>query len=404
MRGSFGSDRIGFREVPDARIGPVVRALILVALSSGCTSLLGISDPTPAGGPSDSGIDSNIDSNIDAPPACAPSITLKAEVSSDVGAAGSDFAIGRYDNGLTNDIVVAVGTSAVILHGDNTGVFGGDGMKIAIPTAAVGVVSDDFDTDADDDIVLWTATNVVMRRLNRTLNPPVEAEQPLTGPFTNVTRVLAENLDGALRPDLFVYDAAAGSRVFTSNLGTPGTFSKDNLVGTGADELILMRQIDDAQRDDALFVNGAFAKVAIQVNVSGFGTPTNVAMGANSTGLAMGKFDNDNLPDLVISTPQGLVLYLNSAATPGTFTMHGMISPVQSSAPMLVGDVNGDGRDDILTPTAAILQCAPVSNVGVFTQVETLAAAKAKLVDVTGDGKLDLVRLDGNAIKVRAGQ
>jgi FG-GAP-like repeat len=378
-----------------------VRALILLGLS-GCTSLLGISDPTPAGGPIDSGIDSSIDSNIDAPPACATSITLKAEVASDVGAAGSDFAIGRYDNGLTSDIVVALGTSALIMHGDSTGAFGGDGMKITIPTAAVGVVSDDFDTDADDDIVLWTATNVVMRRLNRTLNPPVEAEQALTGPFTNITRILAENLDGALRPDLFVYDTAAGSRVFTSNLGTPGTFSKENLVGTGADELILMLQIDAAQRDDALFVNGTFAKVAIQVNVGGFGNPTNVAMGANSSGVAMGKFDSDNLPDLVVSTAQGLVLFRQNPAAPGTFQMHGMISPVQSPVPMLVGDVNGDGRDDIITPTAAVLQCPAVNNVGVFTQVETLAAAKAKLVDVTGDGKLDLVRLDGNAIKVRA--
>jgi hypothetical protein len=363
--------------------------------------LLGISDPSPAGGPIDSAVDSNIDSNIDAPPACAASITLEAEVSSDVGAAGSDFAIGRYDVGLTDDIVVALGTSAVILHGDSAGGFGGDGIKITIPTAATGVVSDDFDTDADDDIVLFTATNVVMRRLNRTLSPPVEAEQPLTGPFTNITRVLVESLDGALRPDLFVYDASAGSRVFTSNLGTPGTFAKENLVGTGGDELILMRQIDDTQRDDAVFVNGTLVKVAIQLNVTGFQSLVTAATGANSTGVAMGRFDSDTLPDLVVSTAQGLVLFRQNAAAPGTFTMHGMISPVQSPSPMLVHDVNGDGRDDIITPTAAILQCAPVNNVGVFTQVEPLAAAKAKLVDVTGDGKLDLVRLDGNAIKVR---
>jgi len=47
---------------------------------------------------------------------------------------------------------------------------------------------------------MWTATAVVVRRLNRALDPPVEAEQPLTGPFTNVTRVINEQLDGNCAP------------------------------------------------------------------------------------------------------------------------------------------------------------------------------------------------------------
>ena len=379
-----------------------MRALIAVSLlSSACTSLLGISDPTPATG--DGGPDSSIDSNIDAPPPCTTPVSLKAEVSFDTGVTGTGFAIGRFDNGVNEDIAIATGTNVVIFHGDRTGAFGGDGSQTVIPTAAADLVVDDFDSDADDDLAMWTATAVVVRRLNRALDPPVEAEQPLTGPFTNVTRVINEQLDGNLRADLFVYDAAAGSRVYTSNIGIPGTFGRDaNLVGTGADELILTRQIDNAQRADALFVNGSTVKLSLQTNA--FGTLGNVAFDAASKGIAVGKFDGDNFLDLVVSTSMGLVLYRQNAAQPGTFTMHGMISPVQSAAPMLVGDLNGDGLDDIVVANAVILQCAPpaAGGPGVFTQVEQLSAAPpSKLVDVTGDGKRDLVRLEGTSLKVR---
>ena len=372
----------------------------MLGCAAACNSILGIGDPKPGGGPDDSGIDSAIDSNIDAPPPCTTSVSFKAEQTSEVGATGKDFAIGRFDLGnLNDDIAIATGTNVMILHGDGAGNFGGDGAKPIVATAADGLVVEDFDSDADDDLVMWTATAVVERRLNRALDPPVEAEQPLTGPFTNVKKVIAEQLDGNARPDVFVYDADAGSRVYTSLIGTPGTFSRDNLVGVGADELILTRQVDGMQRADAVFVNGNMVKLALQTN--SFANPVNVATGANSKGIAMGKFDGDALPDLVVSTANGIVLFRQMS--PGQFTMHGVISPVQSPTPMLVGDANDDGRDDIITPTAVILQCAGTgTGPGVFTQVEPLAVGSvAQLIDINGDTKPDLVRLDGTAVKVR---
>lgn len=377
----------------------------LLGLCGACTSLLGISDPTPAM-PGDGGPDSSIDSNIDAPPPCAPSITLKPELVSDIGVTGTAFAVSRFNNGIDEDIAIATGTSVVILHGNRTGSFGGDGAKPTFAAAATDLVIGDFDNDGDDDFAMWTkgGTAVVVRRLNRGLNPPVEAaEQPLSGPFTNVQRVLVGFLDGAFVPDLLVYDSAAGSRVYTSNVGTPGTFTRSNtLVGTGANELILLAQVDGAMREDALFVNGTNVELSLQT--TSFGNPVNIATGANSKGVAVGKFDSDNLLDLVVSTSMGLVLYRQNPAAPGTFQMHGMISPVQSPTPMLVGDVNDDGRDDIIVANAAILQCPATApgGPGVFTQVEQLSAAPpSALVDVTGDDKPDLVRIDGTTVKVR---
>jgi hypothetical protein len=395
-RGEAGA--AGRIELPSAR----VRAVFLLALT-GCSSILGISDPRPATD-GDGGVDGMVDSNIDAPPPCTAAITLKAELTSDIGAAGTGFAIGRFDNGLNEDIAVATGTSVVILHGDRTGVFGGDGLKPTIPTAAVDLVVDDFDADADDDFVMWNATAVIARRQNRANNPPVEAEQPLTGPFTNVKRVINEQLDGNLRADVLVYDAAAGSRVYTSN-GTPGTFSpNNNLVGTGADELVLIKQLDAAQRADALFTSGTEVKLSLQTNAGGFQALSTITSMASSKGVAVGQFDGDALLDIMVSTAQGLVLFRQVAAAPGTFQMQGVVSPLQSPAPMLVADINNDGRDDLILSNVAILQCAPATSggPGIFTQVETInAAAPAKLVDISGDGKPDLVRIEGTNVKVR---
>lgn len=380
-----------------------VRALFLFVLT-GCSSILGISDPKPATD-GDGGVDGMVDSNIDAPPPCAPSITLKAEVTSAIGATGTGFTIGKFDNGVNEDIAVATGTSVVLLHGDRTGAFGGDGLKPTIPTAAVDLLVDDFDADGDDDFVMWSPTAVIARLQNRANNPPVDAELPLTGPFTNVKQVINEQLDGNLRSDVMVYDAAAGSRVYTSNAGTPGTFARDNdLVGTGADELVVIRQIDDAQRADAIFATGTAVKLSLQINVGGFQALSTITAMASSKGVAVGQFDGDSLVDIAVSTAQGLVLFRQVAAAPGTFQMQGVISPLQSAAPMLVADINNDGRDDLILDNAAILQCAPATSggPGIFTQVEAInASAPAKFIDVNGDSRPDLVRLDGTDVKVR---
>ncbi len=385
-----------------------MKAVFSLALLTGCTSLLGISDPTPAN-PGDGGPDVLVDSNIDAPPPCTASIAFKAETTLDIGKQGFDLVVGAFNTdagGSKPDVAIAAGDEVLIFHGDGTGVFGGDMQRVQVPTAANRIALDDFDTLGLDDLALWTdgGTAVIIRVQNRANNPPFNAEQPLTGPFTSVKNVVPEQLDGNLRTDLFVYDSAAGSRVYTQNAAS-GSFSRDNnLIGTGSDELLLTRQLDASQRADAVFLNGTNVKLSLQLNSGGFQALNTIATGAASRGIAVGNFDGDTLPDVVVSTSQGLVLFRNTPASPGTFMMSGVVSPLMSATPMKVADLNNDGRDDIVIANAVILQCAPATSggPGVFTQVEALTAAPpVTFGDVTGDGKLDLLRLEGNALKVR---
>jgi len=346
--------------------------------------------------------DAMVDSGIDAPPACTTSNTFGAELVFDVGATGTGFAVGNLDPGGKLDVAVAVTTEVVILHGDGTGTVFNNPTKVA--TAAIGVAIEDFDIlDARKDLVLWGGNSVVVRRQDGNPNPGTFlAEQPLAGPFQNVTNVAVEFFDnGNLLADLIVQDEL-DRRVF-EQLGTAGTFSRTNkTTGVAGDDLVVAREIDGVNRADAMFVDQS-GNVKLSVSSAGgaLQAVTTIATGATGRAAAFGKFDGDALVDLVVATAAGGVLYTQNAGAPGTFTQQPGTIPGVVGSTLLVSDINMDGTDDIVVPGSVVLQC-PGATPGIFTQVESLnSTAPALLVDLDANGKPDLLRLVGTNLIVR---
>jgi hypothetical protein len=377
-------------------------ALTVVVLSvPSCSQLLGISDPTPAdGGPGGDGGD------IDAPPpACVTAAAFRAEATFAAGGAGTAMVVAQLDRRPGLDVAVAVGDGIQILSGDGAGSFT-PGLKITTATPADGLASEDFDADADDDLIVWDAggTAIAAIRQNSTVTPSTFlAEQPLTnGTFTGLQVAVPGQLDGNLVTDLLIKDGVE-ARPYTSNLGTPGTFGKgaNAVPGIGAgDTLVLLKQLDDQQREDAVFI-GANGDVKLSLQTTQFGTPAVIASGARNQCVGFGTFDEGTSVDMIVGTAAGGVIYRGSG---GTFTMVAGSIPAITGPTMQVIDLNGDGKDDLVLATRIVYQCAPArpGEPGVFTQVEDIGSGGVVLAaDVTADGKPDLLRLVGTELKVR---
>jgi len=73
--------------------------------------------------------------------------------------------------------------------------------------------------------------------------------------------------------------------------------------------------------------------------------------GPNNAPLATGDLDGDGWPDFVISSEFGNFVewWENRGGSPPTFTAHRLISNYNGSRNSFVADVNGDGRNDVLT-------------------------------------------------------
>ncbi|MEO8701716.1 MAG: VCBS repeat-containing protein [Kofleriaceae bacterium] len=341
-----------------------------------------------------------IDSATDAPPPCTTANMFGVEQTFPIGGVGVALAVDKLDQGLTLDVAVAVTDKVVILHGDGAGNFG---TPSQVDTPAIGVAISDFDiVDVRKDLVIWSGNTAVIRRQDPAVAGTFLAAQPLTGPFTNVRNVSIEFFDnGNLLSDLLVQDDV-DRRVYTQQAGTPGSFGRTaNTTGAVGDDLVLAREIDGVFRADALFVDQAgAAKVALSSSGGQLQAVATVATGVTGHAAAFGNFDGDALPDLVIATAAGGVIFLQDPAAPGTFTQRaGTIAGVIGDA-LSVIDVNVDGTDDIVVPGSVVLQCPGTP--GNFTQVESVSSvAPALMIDINGNGKPDLLRLVGSDLVVR---
>jgi hypothetical protein len=134
-------------------------------------------------------------------------------------------------------------------------------------------------------------------------------------------------------------------------------------------------------------------------------TPVNG--GGEPNGLAVGDVNGDGKLDFVVSIPDNDTVKVFLGNGNGTFTAGQAfatgVTALNSSGPVQLADVNGDGKPDIITAnlynsSVSVLQG---NGDGTFQAAKTFAAGKypvyVVVADVTGDGIPDLVVSNGTS-------
>ncbi|MFC1573365.1 FG-GAP-like repeat-containing protein, partial [Candidatus Eisenbacteria bacterium] len=312
-----------------------------------------------------------------------------AESGADAGVAdsglGTTAIFGDYDNDGLIDLYVANCGPNVLYRNAGDGTFEdvSADARVNEPSFASDALFVDFDHDNDLDIFVCNDVDFSLPR-ETTTNP-----DDLRSSFHGMPNTLLRNRgDGIFTP----HTDAAGLLVGLqqSRSVVPGDFDSDY----DTDLFVL-----NADAASTLFVNTRFGRF-----VSGGTFSPELTVGARA--LADGDFNHDGFVDLILATPQALLLYLNNGRADFTgmpvYLPESLIAVQIASVTVL--DYNNDGWSDLLLaasdgPPLTLLAGA---GGGRFADVSTAAglddAPRGDLAgvaagDLDNDGDEDLVTL-----------
>jgi trimeric autotransporter adhesin len=358
-----------------------------------------------------------------------PPVTLAAASDFTTGPLPISIAVGDFNGDGKPDIVTAdfspSNSVSVLLNttapGATTPSFAA-GVDFAVGVGPASVAVADFNGDGKPDIVVANQNaNSVSILLNTTApgatTPSFATHVDFaTGSLPEGVAVGDVNGDG--QPDLVV--ASAGSHAISVLLNTtaPGagipSFAThvDFAAEPDTDSVTLGDLNGDGKLDIVVGQAGSYSQsVAVLLNTTtpGAATPSftpqvDFATGATPGSVAIGDLNGDGLLDIVTSnaTSNDASVLINTtapgASTP-SFAAHADFAAVTNPSAVVIGDLNGDGKPDLIVVSnvsgGAVLvdTAAPGAAPSFAAPIAFDAAtnpASVALGDFNGDGELDL--------------
>jgi len=362
--------------------------------------------------------------------ASAITFDTRIDVSTQINANG--FAIGDINGDGRPDIAIANDTTSNVSVFLNTTTPGSTSITFAsavnFATGArpASLVFADLNHDGRTDLAVTSLqSNQLSVLFNTTAagasTPTFAAQQTLTT-LSSPVSIAAGDINGDGRQDLVAVSSTNNmASVFLNSTGinsTTAAFARTDFQTGASPVSVTLGDLNNDGRVDIATANSSANSVTVLLSttLAGATTPSfaaaqNLSTGADPRSISLGDINGDGKLDLIVADRSAgdVSIHINrtaSGATSATFDARQDVDAGTMTRAAAVGDLNGDGRADVLavnegSNNLAVFRNATLWNTsapefGISTRTAAAVANGISQADFNGDGKQDVVTSTGS--------
>lgn len=184
-------------------------------------------------------------------------------------------------------------------------------------------------------------------------------DYPTTG--SNPSGIAAVALSGSGTADLVVSSFGSGTAsVFMHDAANPGKYLAATTLTTGGQpNQVVAADINGDGKPDLVFADlstsgNAIVLIQSASTVGTFAAPLNLSTGAMTSSVAVGDLNGDGKPDIVTANFDSngnngsVTIFFQNASSPGTFAAGVSFPAGAQPQAVRIADVNGDGLPDLI--------------------------------------------------------